>query len=423
VSRVSYPGGPPHRVMLENGMRVLAARHGQEPLVAVVLSLEAGSRFETDERAGLAALTAATVIEGSTSRAGAELASAVDSTGAVLDVAAGYESATFTVTGLAETIEQSLSILREIVASPLFDQHEFEEARRAQLAELAEDDDDPGLVCRRELFDAVYAGHPRHRPANGTIGSLRLLTREDLVGFHEATYRPQRAVVSVAGDCDPEEVAHLARVMFADWSCGGMDAPRAPGRVPTVAATRRRIIKDREQAHVALGHLSVARSDPRLYALRVLDVVLGDGAGFASRLPTRLREDEGLAYLVESDSSSTAGLDPGIFWSYAATAPDQVDRVVHVILDEIERIRTVPPTDDERDVAVSFLLGRHLLDRESIESYAVRLAAIERYGLGLDYDDRYAEIISSITADDVRRAAAEVIRPDDLTLVVVGPRG
>ncbi len=63
-----------------------------------------------------------------------------------------------------------------------------------------------------------------------------------------------------------------------------------------------------------------------------------------------------------------------------------------------------------------------LLDRESVESYAVRLAAIERYGLGLDYDSRYADTISSITASDVRRAAAEIIRPDDLTLVVVGPR-
>ena len=179
---------------------------------------------------------------------------------------------------------------------------------------------------------------------------------------------------------------------------------------------------DREQSHLVLGHLSVARSDPRLYPLRALDVILGDGAGFASRLPTRLREDEGLAYIVECDASSTAGLDPGVFWAYVATAPEQVERVIDVMLDEIERVRTLPPTDEERDMAVSFLLGRHVLDRESIESYAGRLVTIERYGLGLDYDSRYGDIISGITADDVRRVAADVIRPDELTVIIVGPR-
>jgi len=421
VSCSDYPGGPPRREVLANGMRVLSTRHGQSPLVSIALSLEAGSRFESDAEAGLAALTAATVIEGSTVRAGAELARAIDSTGSVLDVSAGYETAAFTVTGLSETLEESLALLREIVSTPMFEPVEFEESRRAQLAELADDDDDPGLVCRRELFGALYEGHPRHRPSNGTPQSIRSLVRDDLLRFHAAAYRPERAVLAVAGDCEPAEVTRLATGLFSSWISEASPAPSPPGAVPLVRPSRRRITMDREQSHVALGHLSVSRSDPRLYALRALDVILGDGAGFASRLPTRLRETEGLAYIVECDSSSTAGLDPGLFWSYVATAPGQVDRVVSIIIDEIERIRTVPPTDEERDTAVSFLLGHHLLDRESAESYAMRLTAIERYGLGLDYDSRYADIISSIEATDVRRAAAEIIRPDDLTVVVVGP--
>ncbi len=422
MNRIDYPGGPPRREVLANGMRVLSTRHGQGPLVSVALSIEAGSRFESDAEAGLAALTAATVIEGSTARAGAELARAVDSMGAVLDVSAGYETVAFTVTGLSETLEESLALLREIVSAPLFDPDEFEESRRAQLAELAEDEDDPGLVCRRELFDALYQGHPRHRPSNGIPESLRAVVRDDLLRFHSAAYRPERAVLAVAGDCEPDEVTRLARGLFLDWTGDASRAPVTPGPVSVIKPARRRITMDREQSHVALGHLSVSRSDPRLYALRALDVILGDGAGFASRLPTRLRESEGLAYIVECDSSSTAGLDQGLFWSYVATAPGQVDRVVSVIIDEIERIRTVPPTDEERDTAVSFLLGRHLLDRESVEAHAMRLTAIERYGLGLDYDSKYADIISSIEAADVRRAAAEIIRPDDLTVVVVGPR-
>jgi len=421
VIRTDYPGGPPSRLVLGNGMRVLSTRHGLGPLISIALSLEAGSRFETDAEAGLAALTAATAIEGSTARAGLELARAVDSTGSVLDVSAGYETVAFTVTGLSETLEESLALLREIVTTPLFDPGEFEESRRAQLAELVEDEDDPGLVCRRILFDALYQGHPRHRPSNGTPESLRNLVRDDLARFHAAAYRPERAVLAVAGDCEPGEVARHVSELFSDWTGAASIALAAPGPVRAAAPSRHHITMDREQSHVALGHLSVSRSDPRLYALRALDVILGDGAGFASRLPTRLRETEGLAYIVECDSSSTAGLDPGLFWTYVATAPGQVDRVVQVILDELERIRTVPPTDEERDTAISFLLGHHLLDRESVESYAMRLTAIERYGLGLDYDSRYADIISSILAAAVRRAAAEVIRPDDLTLVVVGP--
>ncbi len=419
--RDSYPDVPVCREVLENGLRVLATgRHGS-PLITAVLSIDAGSRYERAGAAGLAAVTAATMIEGTSARTGADLARHVDAAGSTFDVSAGYETAVFSVTGLPDTIPRTLELLREVVSEPAFDEREFEEARRAQLAELAEDDEDPGLVCRRELFEALYPGHPRGRPSNGTPAGLRSLTRDDLVSFHGASYRPQRAVLAVAGDCDPRGVLAEAADVFAGWRPGDTPPPPAPPAVPLVPPAHRTVRMDREQSHVALGHLSVTRSDPRLYALRALDVILGDAAGFSSRLPARLREAEGLAYIVECDASSTAGLDPGVFWSYAATAPGQVGRVIEAIRDEMRRIRVEPPTDEERDLAVSFLLGRHLLDREAVEFVAARLTAIERYALGLDYDARYVSIISSLTAADIRRVAAEVIRPDDLALVVVGP--
>ncbi len=408
------------RRVLDSGLVLLASSEDKEPLFTATLSIEAGSRYERDDTAGVAALTASVLTEGTAGRNAAQVAEAIDGIGATLDIVPGYETVVLSITGLSRYVTDALRLLHEIVSEPLFDPIEIQDSRRALLSEIAEDVDDPYHVAQRELFARVFAGHPRSRPTNGTSESVALLRREDITHHFARRYTPGNAVLSIVGDLDSERTLELAEGCFERWRGDRSEKaePALPG-LPTVL--RSDIRMRREQAHIVLGHLGITREDPDFYALRVLDVILGDGAGFASRLAMRLRESEGLSYVIESDVAGSAGLDPGLFWVYTATLPSQAEQAISSIRSELERARSESPTEQELESSIAYLLGQHLADRETTEGISARAVSIERYSLGLDYDDRYPDIIRSITSEQVLAAARRVLHPDLLSLVLVGP--
>ncbi len=178
---------------------------------------------------------------------------------------------------------------------------------------------------------------------------------------------------------------------------------------------------DTQQVHVSIGNLSIARSDPAFYATSVMDVILGDSAGVGSRLATKLREEQGLAYVIESDASSSAGLEPGVFWAYTATSPGHFEQLVRGVMNELRLVREEPPSAEELESAIGYLTGRDLLDRETSETVAGRLVHAERHALGPDFDARYPSIIGSVSREDVLEAARRVIDPENCSFVTVGP--
>ncbi len=407
------------RRVLDNGLVLLASREGKEPLFTATLSIEAGSRYERDDVAGIAALTASALAEGTASRSATQVAEAIDGIGATLDIVSSYETVVLSITGLSRSVADALEILHEIVSAPLFDSTGIEDSQRALLSEIAEEVDDPYHVALRELFARVFAGHPRSRPTNGTSESVALLRREDIVHHFAQRYTPGNAVLSIVGDLDPERALALAEGSFASWS-GNRSVETEPALPDLPIVLRTDIQMRREQVHIVLGHLGITRADPDFYALRVLDVILGDGAGFASRLAMRLRENEGLSYVIESDVAGSAGLDPGLFCVYTATLPSQAEQAISSIRSELERARSEEPTERELKSSIAYLLGQHLADRETTEVISARAISIERYSLGLDYDERYPDIIGSITSAQVLAAARRVLHPDLLSLVLVG---
>ena len=386
-----------------------------------MLVLEAGSRYDPRGLAGLASLVGRLLLEGSEGMTAAELADAVDSTGSSLDVVTGYETTALMSTGLRERMDESLDILSKLVSLPVFGRAALAESKRRQLSELTEDEDSAFSVCRREFMATVYRGYPREFPVDGTSESLASIEVGHVSGFHDRMYCPRRATLAAVGDLAPEELFERAERSFEGWShaCEIDALPPVPQRQQEKRF--RGIRMESSQVHLSLGNLSLSRRDPLYYAAAVLDVILGDSAGFGSRLSSALRERAGLAYVVESDASSSAGMEPGVFWTYAATSPDNVMLLLGGILEELGRMKYEPPTEDEIESAAAYLKGRRLVDLETAEARAGNLIHAERHGLGLDYEERYPEIISSVTRDDVAAAAQRVIDLDSYSLVAVGP--
>ncbi len=409
------------RSVLPNGLVVLISETSTVPLFTAALALEAGSRYEPEDRSGLGAMMAGLLIDGSHASSGDEIARRVDSIGASLDVVTDHETSTLAVTGSAPHCGDALDLLAELVTSPRFEERALEEARERQLADITGEEDEPYSVCRRRFFEMVFAGHPKGRSVTGSAEAVRGLTREDVQKFHEERCRPGAAVLAVAGEVDGTRLLDTIREAFGGWVDSVVVEPTFPAPDVPDGVRRLDIHMAREQVHVSIGSVGITRCDPHYYATSVMDVILGDSAGFGSRLATRLRERDGLAYVVESDASSTAGRDPGVFWAYVATSPQHLDAAVCGILDEMRRIRREPPSADELTSAISYLQGRHRLARETNESRVARLIGVERFGLGLDYEDRYASIVGSVTGEDVLAAARRVVDPERYSIVIVGP--
>ncbi len=409
------------RSVLDSGLVVLVDEPDSLPVVNLLLSLDAGARRDADGLLGLASIVGSLTADGAADVSPDDPAILLEAEGASLDVVTGYERTSISVTGLSARFDEIVELLAQLVRTPRATADDLEAAQRSQLTEIAEEESEPYLICRREFFREVYGEHPRGRQVAGSRESVERITRGDVLEFRRRHFVPGGAVLAVAGDVDAATAGRTIERAFAGWTGSVPPEPRPPLPPRLSESVTRRIPMAREQVHVSLGGLGLARSDPAYYAAAVLDVVLGDSAGFGSRLATRLREEAGLAYVVESDTCATAGIDPGVFWAYTATSPEHVESAIDGILDEMRRVRREPLTSGELESAIAYLHGRHELERETGESRVVRLVRAERYGLGLDYDDRYRSLIESVTADDVLAVARRVVDPDRSAIVVVGP--
>jgi len=175
------------------------------------------------------------------------------------------------------------------------------------------------------------------------------------------------------------------------------------------------------QVHILLGHLGIPRHHPDFEALVVLDHILGSGPGFADRLGRIVRDELGLVYSIGGGITDTADVLPGLFRIYAGTSPDQAERVVAAITDQVRAMHQGEFSDEEVDRARRYLAGAHVFDFQTVEQRAERLLDLERLGLPLDDPTIWPERMSRITPQQVRQAARSHLRPDALFGVEYGP--
>lgn len=411
----------PTTLTMPSGLTVLASEVPGSPLFTAMLVVEAGARFDPEGMSGLASMVGRLLVEGSESIAADELALATDSVGSSLDVVTGYETTVVVVTGLTEHCADSLAVMARLVDRPLFAEPVVREARRRHLTELAQEEDTAASVCAREFLRTVFRGHPRQYPVDGVSEDIARVGLGHLRSFFDEHFLPAASLVAVAAGLPAQSITASVGEAFGDWSSGRAPSPSPPPPVRQSELRVKTLAMNSRQMHVSMGNLAIPRSSRLYLAAEVMDVILGDTSGHGSRLSTRLREELGLAYVVESDSTGSAGLEPGVFRAYGATSPERFEPLVEGILAELKLMRAEPPTADEISSAVAYLQGRHILERETVEARVGHTVHSYRHGLGLDYDLRYPRAVAAVTRDDVLEAAREIIDTEAYSLVAVGP--
>jgi zinc protease len=404
------------RFALPNGVVILVAERPGVPIVVVRASVAAGAVLDPPDKGGLANLTALLLTRGTPTRSAEESDRAIEFVGGSLESDGGRDSSELVLTVLRKDLGLGLGLLADALQRPAFPEEELARVRGEVAASVRRSEEDPEAVAARVLRRLVFPGHPYGRPTDGTETSLAAITRDDVAGFHQAVYRPERTVIAVAGDVTPAAVRTEIEARLGGWTVSG-PAPAAPGPAALGLPSRTEAVeRSLAQATILLGQATVTRKDPDFYPLLVASQILGGGS--ASRLYTRIREQRGLAYNVYAQYAPFRLA--GLFLVELQTENARVREALAVAREELIRLRRERVAEYELSRARSFLVASFPLQMSTAAEVSDLLVEIERHDLGLDYPARFRQAVSAVTADDVLRAVRAHWDPDGLSLALVG---
>ncbi|HOU12529.1 MAG TPA: pitrilysin family protein [Anaerolineae bacterium] len=408
------------RQTLPNGLTMLVRENFASPTVVISGYLNAGAADVAVDKIGLASFAADVLERGTHKRSFTQLYEEIESIAASFGLSAGIHTTSFGAKGLAEHLPLLLDILSDVVRHPAFAKEQVEKARAEILTDIQERENDTQRMAALTFRGLAYPeAHPLHWSQTGYPETIQRITRDDLAQFHAQFFAPAEAVIVVVGAVKAAVAAQAIADAFNDWQ-GSRPARPALPPVPTLTARRKQrlALDDKTQSDLILGWPGPARLDPDFVPCFVANTVFGI-FGMYGRLGKIIREANGLAYYVYSQIEG--GKAPGPWRVIAGVNPTNVDKTVALIVEELHRIRDTRVPKDELNDSQSFLTGSLPLQLETNEGVAHALVNIERYNLGLDYLQRYTEMIMSVTPQDIQDVAQRWLDPEHYALAIAGP--
>jgi len=420
---LASPAAPPpasaaalgHRETLPNGIVLLVSEQRAVPIVTVSMLIQAGSILDPPDKPGVANLMAELVTQGTKTRTAPQISEAIEFVGGSLSVEAGQELTTVSLSLPSKDLDVGLDLMADVLLHPIFAQADVDRKKQEVIAGIKRNQEDPGTVSWQAFLALIYGSNPYGHPVEGTEASVPTITRDDLVQFHGAYFRPNRTILAVVGDVSLPDLKRRLDARLAAWASGGPALTPPPKARPLPQKVVRTIQREITQANINLGSLGITRDNPDYYPVRVMNYLLG--GGFNSFLIAKIREEKGWAYDVGSDFGT--GKYTGEFSVSMQTKNEVAQDAIDEALAQIRRIRDQPVSDQDLKDAKAYLTGSFPLRLDTSKKIAGMLATIEYYGLGLDYVDRYPALINGVTGADVQRVAQKYLDPEKYALAVV----
>ena len=411
----------PRRVELDNGMVVLLLEDHELPLVEARALIRTGSRLESAEKAGLAAVTGSVLRTGGTeSMSSEELDEFLEDRAASVETGIGRTIGNASMSALTDDYPEVLEVFADVLRNPAFAEDKLEVAKTQQRASIARQNDDPQGIAFREFYELIYGADSAYA-RDTTYESIDGITRQDLVDWHGRYFHPNRMILGLVGDFDSDEALAQVREAFGDWEAG----PAVPAdEVSSIAydETGQPGVfyvekNDMTQSNIVIGHLGVRKDHPDYYAIEALNNILS--GSFASRLFSNVRSDKGLAYTVFGAVGSNYDY-PGVFTMFTTTKTETTGAAIDALIEEAENLTAKPPTAEELAKAKEAILKSFVFESDSTQEILGQQLRYEYFGYPLDWLERYRNGIDTVTLEEVQ-AAAEHVRPEDFAILVVGP--
>ena len=418
------------RTVLPGGLRVVTEFLPAVRSVALGIWVGVGSRDEDLAHAGATHYLEHLLFKGTSKRSALDISAEMDAVGGEMNAFTAKEYTCYYARVLDADLPLAIDVLSDMVTSSLIEPKDVDAERGVVLEEIAMNDDDPNDVVHESFTAQLFGDTPLGRPILGTVDGINAITRDAIHEHYVARYTPPHLVVSAAGNLDHDAVVAGVQSAFGrvlpDFAGATPAAPRLrdsgdPGTLwdgygPAAGSGVKLVSRPIEQANLVLGCEGLARTDDRRFALAVLNAALG--GGMSSRLFQEVREKRGLAYSVYSFASQHA--DTGMWGVYAGCLPSKADEVLSICAAEVQKVIDGGLTDAELERGKGQVRGGIVLGLEDPSSRMTRLGKSELVYPFLEPVDDVLAAIDSVTHDDIRAIASEVLsRPK--ALAVVGP--
>jgi zinc protease len=401
---------------LPNGLRVVVASKPGLPLISASLRISAGASLDPATKTGLAAFTADLTTRGTTTRSATEIASQIESLGAAIGASAGPDASDVSITTRSDKAAEAFAIMADVVQNPVFAEEELDRAKQESLDNLKITLRRPSSVGNMAMTRALFGTAPYG--AVTTEETVDAITAADLKTFHKAAWRPDQAVLVIAGDVTAEAGFKLAEAALGKWTKPAT-APLASASAAGALPAPRSITVDipqAGQAAVLLGRVGPSRLAPDYVEATVANAVLG--VGYSSRLNSEIRIKRGLSYGAGSGLSARKTDAPIV--ASAQTRNDAVPQVIDLMLSEFTRLGSEPITENELAARKAFIIGGFGRSVETTAGLAGQYSALAQFGLPLAKLQNYSADIAGVTAAQAGEAGRTYYDPAKATLVIVG---
>lgn len=405
---------------LDNGLRVVVG-HRPGHVVYCGLAVDAGTRDQLDNESGMAHFIEHMSFKGTERRKAWHIINRMEAVGGDLNAYTGKEHTVYYCSCLCQHLGRAIDLLFDITFHSTYPQHELEKEVEVVCDEIESYNDSPAELIYDDFENFIFPGHPLGRRILGDADRLRQYRSEDLQRFVHRLYHPSRTVLFVLGDITMNQVLRIGKEWKTEsmagsgnHSGGALRQENRPSSLPSPFSPLPSYYEkafSTHQAHVILGARAFAKDDPRYMALYLLNNLLG-GPGMNARLNLALRERRGLVYTVES--SLTAYTDIGLWTTYFGCDHKDVDRCLHLIRHELQRLADAPLSTSALAAAKRQLQGQAALSWENGENVAIAMGCrLLHLGRTQTLPD-FCQAVDEVTATQILDVAQQIFSPDNI---------
>lgn len=412
-----------HKSTFSNGLRVLVKPEPGSGLVAISVIIRAGA-LEEEHTPGLGQVLSRTLFTGAKNLSGRKLAELSDEVGGSFAVTWDMDFSEVYIATTREQLRPALEILSEILLHPRFDPAMVETAKQEVQTQITSARETAFRASYDELRRLLYLESPYRRALLGSFRAVDGITPADLEKFVAQWFVPSNMVIAVVGDVTVEETLDGARLWFSSKPAVNTPTRNVPRKEPGLSRPPSLLEIDTRASYVVAGTLAAGMGDEHYGADMVVATILGGGK--SSRMFQELREKRGLAYELGT-------LYPPLIYqshlvAYVLAAPYEaigrgqsqptLEAIRAGLNETVLSLRDTPITEAELNRAKRYLIGRFILRHQRLNERARYLAWYESLGLGFGFDERYPQMIESVTLEQAQRSADRLFRNSSMVLVV-----
>lgn len=405
---------PMKQVILANGLKVIFIKDETLPLIHFQLRINSGVREEATR--GLNNLTASLLEMGTKNRSAEQIADDFSDIASEIEIQADSDFTMLSANALNENAEVLVGLMSDMVQNPVFAQDEIDKMKARIISQLKAKKDKPSEIAAQLYSQLIYLNHPYGKDSEGSIESIKKVTRQDIFSHFQANYLPNNSALIVVGQFN-ESFEEKVKLAFGLWEKKNL-LPKKLFNLTENDKLKMRLVskKDLKQTQIMIGQLGIQRTNPDYLYIRMANEILG--GSFASRLNQHVRDDLGLTYSIYSYSDPAA--DRGTLTISTFTKNESVEKTIDESLKVVNEFYEKGISEKELNAAKAQMIGQFPRAIETISGFAFNIAYLDFHQIPIQYLVDFNQVVQAVTVSDLNRVIKKYFNPSKNQILVYG---